>query len=42
MDVEVELGLQGDEGSYRCVISNRFGKREHRFKLFVSSKSDLQ
>ena len=22
----------------RCVISNRFGRREHKFKLFISSK----
>ena len=23
---------------FRCVISNRFGRREHKFKLFISSK----
>ena len=22
----------------RCVISNRFGRREHKFKLFISSE----
>ena len=29
---------KADEGNYRCVLTNRFGKREHKFKLFVSSK----
>ena len=30
---------KADEGNYKCVLSNRFGKREHKFKLFVSSES---
>ena len=30
---------KADEGNYRCVLTNRFGNREHKFKLFVSSES---
>ena len=29
---------KADEGNYRCVLTNRFGNREHKFKLFVSSE----
>ena len=36
----IESCTKVDEGVYRCVITNRFGKREHKFKLFISSKSD--
>ena len=36
----VFLGIEkcgkADEGSYSCVLTNRFGRREHKFKLFVS------
>jgi len=32
----VEKCTKADEGIYRCVISNRFGRREHKFKLFIS------
>ena len=42
-DGMVFMGIQkcgkADEGSYTCLLTNRFGKREHKFKLFVSSKS---
>ena len=34
----IESCTKADEGVYRCIITNRFGKREHKFKLFISSK----
>ena len=34
----IENCTKADEGVYRCIITNRFGKREHKFKLFISSK----
>ena len=33
---------KADEGNYRCVLTNRFGNREHKFKLFVSSEYGLR
>ena len=45
-DGMVFMGIQkcgkADEGSYTCHLTNRFGKREHKFKLFVSSKSEKE
>ena len=38
----IEKCGKADEGSYTCLLTNRFGKREHKFKLFVSSKSREQ
>jgi len=32
----VESCTKADEGVYRCVLTNRFGRREHKFKLFIS------
>eukprot|EP00092_Neocalanus_flemingeri_P000855 GFUD01000912.1.p1 GENE.GFUD01000912.1~~GFUD01000912.1.p1 ORF type:complete len:2609 (-),score=679.76 GFUD01000912.1:80-7906(-) len=32
----IENCTKADEGVYRCIITNRFGKREHKFKLFIS------
>ncbi|XP_023322319.1 twitchin [Eurytemora carolleeae] len=32
----VENAQKEDEGIYRCLIKNRFGKREHKFKLFIA------
>ena len=34
----IEKCGKADEGNYKCILTNRFGKREHKFKLFVSSK----
>ena len=34
----IENCTKADEGVYRCVITNRFGRREHKFKLFISSE----
>jgi len=31
----VESCTKADEGVYSCVLTNRFGRREHKFKLFV-------
>ena len=34
----IENCTKADEGVYRCLITNRFGRREHKFKLFISSE----